>query len=110
MSALSSVSSSANAGYITQLAQTSSGMDLTAQAVAQNKAPTEQSLPTSSFSVDSNSGSNSTIFIGGGSITSSAPINPIAAMFGHLLTYLPNGNTSPPSSRSSATDGLDTTA
>jgi hypothetical protein len=110
MSALSSVSNSANADYAAQLEQTSNGTDLATQAVAQNKVSTEQSLPTSPSSVDSNSSANSATFIGGGSLISSAPIDPEAAIFGHLLTYLPNGNTSPPSSRNSATDGLDTTA
>ncbi len=109
MSALSSVSSSANADYATQLAQASSRTDLAAQAVAQNKAPSEDSLPTSPSNVNSNSSSAAATFIGGGSITSSVPIDPNGAIFGHLLTYLPDGNTSPPSSRSSP-DGLDTTA
>ena len=110
MSALSSVSSSANADYATQLEQPSNGTELAAQAVAQNKVSTEQSLQTSPSGADSNNISNAAAFIGGGSMASPAPIDPEAAIFGHLLTYLPDGNTSPPSSRSSATDGLDTTA
>jgi hypothetical protein len=110
MSALSSVSNSAEAGYAAQLEQTSSGTEPAAQTVAKNKAPMEQSLPAGPFSADSNSSSSVATFIGGGSLASSAPIDPVAAEFGHLLVYLPDGNTSPPSSRSSSTDGLDTTA
>jgi hypothetical protein len=98
MSAISSVSNSAEAGYATQLEQTSA-----LKRSSFNIGPAVQS-------VGSDSSSTPATFIGGGSITSSAPINPLAAEFGHLLKYLPNGNTSPPSSVSSTTDGLDTTA
>jgi len=98
MSALSSVSISAEAGYTTQLEQTS----------AFKRSPFNIGPAVQSVGSDSNS--NPATFIGGGSIASPALTDPLAAEFGHLLTYLPDGNTSPPSSRSSATDGLDTTA
>jgi hypothetical protein len=98
MSALSSVSNSANAGYTTQLEQTSA-----VERSPSNIAPAVQNA-------GSDSSSSPETFIGGGSISSSAPTDPLAATFGHLLKYLPDGNTSPPSSSSSATDGLDTTA
>ena len=98
MSALSSVSNSAEAGYTTQLEQTS----------AFKRSPFNIGPPVQSDGSDSSS--TPATFIGGGSLTSSAPINPLAAEFGHLLTYLPDGNTSPPDSVSSVTDGLDATA
>jgi hypothetical protein len=98
MSAISSVSNSAEAGYASQLEQTSAF-----KRGPFNIGPAVQS-------VGSDSSSTPATFIGGGSIASPAPINPLAAEFGHLLTYLPDGNTSPPDSVSSATDGLDTTA
>jgi hypothetical protein len=98
MSALSSVSNPANAGYPTQPEPTSAS-----ERSPSNIGPAVQNT-------GSDSSSNPATFIGGGSLTSSAPIDPLAAEFGHLLTYLPDGNTSPPSSSRSATDGLDTTA
>ena len=96
MSALSSVSNSADAGYATRLEQ----MPVFERSPF-NIGPAVQS-------VGSDSSSQPVTFIGGGSIASFAPPDPLAALSGHLLTYLPDGNTSPPSSVSS--DGLDTTA
>ena len=96
MSALSSVSNPANAGYTTRLEQTS----------ASERNPSH--IGPAVQNVGSDSSSSPETFIGGGSISSSEPIDPLASTFGHLLKYLPDGNTSPPSS--STTDGLDTIA
>jgi hypothetical protein len=109
----------------------SSGADIAAQAVAQNKVSMEQSLLTSLFggSTDSTSsspnlatllggstdsaGSNSTLdtLLGGTSNSdTSSSTDPLTAALNNWLTYQADGSASVPASSSSTTNGLDTVA
>jgi hypothetical protein len=88
----------------------SSGADLAAQAVAQNKVSMEQTLLTSLFSGSSNGNSTLDTLLGGSSSTSSSSTDPLTAALNNWLTYQADGSASTPANTDPTANGLNTVA